>query len=164
MNLQGLRAVAVISVILFHFGFPLQGGFLGVDLFFLISGFIIPWTLLKEYDTSGKINLRNFYLRRFHRLFPASIVTIFVTLTFSSLISTPEIQTLTSKTSVSGLLIYANFLIASLGNNYFSPVAESNPLLHYWSLSVEEQVYLSLALIIGLILTNKKFRISFKGI
>jgi len=76
-NLQGLRAVAVLTVIAFHFGFPVSGGFLGVDLFFLISGFIIPHTLYREIDKNGRVGLRQFYLRRIHRLFPASILTVF---------------------------------------------------------------------------------------
>lgn len=149
-NLQGLRAVAVISVIAFHFGFPVSGGFLGVDLFFLISGFIIPYTLYRGFEKNGRVRLSQFYLRRIHRLFPASIFTIFVTLSVSLLISTPEIALLTAKSSFAGLLIYANYLIALIGNNYFLPSSQLNPLLHYWSLSVEEQTYLLLAILIGL--------------
>lgn len=149
-NLQGLRAIAVLTVIGFHFGLPIRGGFLGVDLFFLISGFIIPWTLMREFDETGSINLRGFYRRRIHRLFPASIITILITATIALLISTPEISLVSAKTSISALFISANYLIASLGNNYFSPAAELNPLLHYWSLAVEEQVYLLVALLIGI--------------
>lgn len=152
-NLQGLRAVAVLAVITFHFGLPLKGGFLGVDLFFLISGFIIPWTLFKEYDSSRAINLKSFYRRRIHRLFPASILTIFFVLLIGFLISTPEIGLVTAKSSISSLLISSNFLFASMGNNYFSPLAELNPLLHFWSLAVEEQVYLLVALLLLLVQT-----------
>lgn len=150
-SLQGLRAIAVVIVIAFHYGIPIHGGFLGVDLFFLISGFIIPWTLLRERDEHGRINLKSFYQRRIHRLFPASIFTITITLIIAWLISTPEISLITAKSSLAGLLISANYLIASLGNNYFSPAAELNPLLHYWSLSVEEQVYLFVAILIGVL-------------
>jgi peptidoglycan/LPS O-acetylase OafA/YrhL len=149
-NLQGLRAVAVLTVIAFHFGFPVSGGFLGVDLFFLISGFIIPHTLYREIDKNGRVGLRQFYLRRIHRLFPASILTVFLTLSVSLLISTPEIAEITAKSSVAGLLIYANYLLEILGNNYFSPSSQLNPLLHYWSLSVEEQTYIFLAILIGM--------------
>lgn len=154
-SLQGLRAVAVVTVIAFHYGLPIHGGFLGVDLFFLISGFIIPWTLLRERDAHGRINLKSFYQRRIHRLFPASILTVAITLITAWLISTPEISLMSAKSSLAGLLISANYFIASLGNNYFSPAAELNPLLHYWSLSVEEQVYLFVAILIGVLQLRK---------
>lgn len=120
-----------------------------MDLFFVISGFIIPYTLFREFDKSGRVRLGQFYLRRIHRLFPASILIIFVTLSISLLISTPEIALLTAKCAFAGLLIYANYFIALLGNNYFSPSSQLNPLLHYWSLSVEEQIYFFLAMLIG---------------
>ena len=162
LNLQGLRAVAAVSVIAFHFGLPLQGGFLGVDLFFLISGFIIPYTLFREYDKNGRINLKSFYRRRLHRLFPASILVIVLTLSIVLLISTPEIKTITASSSLAGLLISVNYLVAAIGNDYFSPAAELNPLLHFWSLSVEEQIYLLLALSIGIMQLKRLHNSSIK--
>ena len=67
-EIDGLRAVAVLAVVLYHFGLPLSGGFVGVDIFFVISGFLIGGILWREYDSTGRISLPNFYIRRFRRL------------------------------------------------------------------------------------------------
>lgn len=143
-DIQGLRAVAVIMVVAFHTGLPAYGGFVGVDVFFVVSGFVITAMLQREWQSKGEINLRRFYFRRFKRLTPALAVTIAVTLLFSSLFFSPFGSQQTSAiTGLGAILVTANFVIARTTGDYFAAPAELNPLLHTWSLSVEEQFYLA---------------------
>ena len=89
LDIQGLRAIAVIAVVLFHAGIILPGGFVGVDMFFVISGFVITLTLLRTKEKTGKISLKTFYLRRFSRLAPALAVVIMFTLVASAFVLSP---------------------------------------------------------------------------
>ena len=143
LDIQGLRAVAVIVVLVFHAGLPLPGGFVGVDMFFVISGFVITLMLLRERARSGRINLGQFYLRRFKRLTPALGVTVAVTAVLGLLFLSPMgQQQLGLATGLGALFLVANAVIHVWSGDYFAPHAEANPLLHVWSLSVEEQFYL----------------------
>ena len=142
-DIQGLRAVAVLVVIAFHAGLPLPGGFTGVDVFFVISGYVITDMLTREWDRTGSVSLTRFYLRRAKRLTPALALVVGVTVVASSLLLSPfDQQQLTAQTGLGALALVANFVIALQTGDYFGPAADTNALLHTWSLSVEEQFYL----------------------
>lgn len=142
-DVQGLRAVAVLAVIAYHSGLPVQGGFLGVDIFFVISGYVITTMLLREQSITGNIGLKRFYARRFKRLVPALSLVILFTLIVSSVTLSPlGSQQLVVETAKGAQFLNANRVIAENFGKYFDPAAESNPLLHTWTLSVEEQFYL----------------------
>jgi len=141
-DIQGLRAIAVLAVIAYHAGLPIPGGFTGVDIFFVISGFVITEMLLRERKSRTQISLKNFYLRRFKRLMPAlAVMVTFTVLASSLLLSTQGPQQIAAQTGLGAMLFAANIVIAYTTGNYFDAPAESNPLLHTWSLSVEEQFY-----------------------
>lgn len=142
-DIQGLRAVAVLAVIAFHAGLPLPGGFVGVDVFFVISGFVITEMLQREQDRTGRIDFKRFYSRRFKRLTPALALMVSVTLIFVGLfMSSGGTAETAAQTGIGAVLMLANFVIARTTGNYFDQSAELNPMLHTWSLSVEEQFYL----------------------
>jgi peptidoglycan/LPS O-acetylase OafA/YrhL len=146
--IQGLRAVAVLMVVAYHAGLPAPGGFTGVDVFFVISGFVIAEMLRREWSTTGTIALGVFALRRVRRLLPALALVVSVTLVLHALIVAPlEQPARTALTGLGGLLLSANVVIALTTGDYFSAPAEANPLLHLWSLSVEEQFYLALPIV-----------------
>lgn len=141
-DIQGLRAIAVIAVIAYHAGLQIPGGFTGVDIFFVISGFVITEMLFREKITTGTIKLRLFYIRRFRRLMPALAVLVSVTVIAGWFIYTSQSsQELTAQTGLGAMFFGANVVIAMTTSNYFDAPAEANPLLHTWSLSVEEQFY-----------------------
>lgn len=152
-DIQGLRALAVLAVVAFHLNAFLPGGFVGVDMFFVISGFVITLTLLRDYAANGRISLPAFYLRRFRRLAPALGLVIVVTLMLSALVLSPlGPQQTAAVTGLAAAVSLANVSIALTTGGYFDAPAELNPLLHTWSLSVEEQFYLvfPLLLVLGL--------------
>ncbi len=142
-DIQGLRAFAVLVVIAFHAGLPLPGGFVGVDVFFVISGFVITAMLHREWLATGSIRFRRFYARRFLRLTPALAVMVAVVVLLSiPLLSPFGTQQTAAQTGIGAMLLVANVVIASTSGGYFDPASELNPLLNTWSLSVEEQFYL----------------------
>jgi len=148
-DVQGLRALAVAGVLLFHFDLGLPGGFAGVDVFFVISGFVIWRILTKEVSVTGSVDISRFLAGRFFRLVPAMGAVVLTTLLASSLVFTSRIlQETTAWTAVSALLAVSNFVIAYVSGGYFGQAAEANPLLHTWSLSVEWQFYLLVPLLI----------------
>ena len=150
-DVQGLRAVAVLSVIAFHAGLPVPGGFAGVDVFFVISGFVITAMLAREIRARGRIHFGQFYLRRFKRLTPALALMLSVTLLMSAALLGPfGTQQVAAQTGLGAVLLVANFVIATTTGGYFDAPAETNPLLHTWSLSVEEQFYLFFPALLGL--------------
>jgi peptidoglycan/LPS O-acetylase OafA/YrhL len=141
-DIQGLRAVAVIVVLLFHGGGFLSGGFIGVDMFFVISGFVITLLLIREWADHGQIRLIRFAVRRFRRLSPPLAVTVVATLLCSVVLASPLGQMqMTTATAVGAMLFAANFAVLKTSVGYFHPTTETNALLHTWSLSVEEQFY-----------------------
>jgi peptidoglycan/LPS O-acetylase OafA/YrhL len=144
LDIQGLRAVAVLMVVAFHAGLPVPGGFVGVDVFFVISGFVITTMLRREWEANGRIRFGAFYLRRFKRLTPALALMVATTAILSSLVLSPlGAQQTGAETGIGAMLLSANRVIAGATGAYFDAPAETNPLLNTWSLSVEEQFYLA---------------------
>jgi peptidoglycan/LPS O-acetylase OafA/YrhL len=145
LDIQGLRAVAVLSVMAYHAGLPVPGGFVGVDIFFVISGFVITGLLLRERTRTGRVRLRSFYWRRFKRLAPALATVLSVCLVLSIPILSPfGSQQVAASTAIAATFSLANIFIARSQGDYFGAPAEGNLFLNTWSLSVEEQFYLVL--------------------
>ncbi|MFN4184114.1 MAG: acyltransferase family protein [Hyphomonas sp.] len=141
LPLDGLRAVAILLVLVFHLDHNLlPGGFIGVDIFFVISGFIITRNILAQRE-EGTFSFMEFYKRRFVRLFPASAVAVLFTIFGATLIYDAETVAGIGRTALYALLSVANIWFW-LNSGYFEDVSSQNPLLHMWSLSVEEQFYL----------------------
>ncbi len=150
-DIQGLRAVAVLLVVAFHAGLPVPGGFVGVDVFFVISGFVITAMLMREWATHDRLRFRHFYFRRFLRLTPALALTVTVVALASILLQNPfGAQQATARTGLGAMLLSANFTIAHAAGDYFAQNAVTNPLLNTWSLSVEEQFYLAFPALLAL--------------
>ena len=143
LDIQGLRAIAVIMVVAFHAGFLATSGFTGVDVFFVISGFVITRMLHREWSAPAEIDFRRFYLRRFKRLTPALAAMAGIVIILSYLLLSPfGTQQTTAKTALGALLLGANIIIARTTGGYFDAPAQLNPLLNTWTLSVEEQFYI----------------------
>jgi peptidoglycan/LPS O-acetylase OafA/YrhL len=148
-DIEGLRGIAVLLVVAFHCGVPhITGGFIGVDVFFVLSGYLITGMLVAEIRTTGKLNLAEFYARRIRRLLPASALMLAVTLLTSALILGPEELALAGRAGRAAALYMSNIFFSTNTANYFGPDVKSNPLLHTWSLAVEEQFYLFWPLLI----------------
>jgi peptidoglycan/LPS O-acetylase OafA/YrhL len=142
-EIDGLRAVAVLSVVAFHAGVPgIPGGFLGVDIFFVISGYLITDLLLAELEATGRISLGNFFARRVRRLLPALLLVTVVTLLLALLLIFPQELPRLGKSATAMLFLAANVHFHHYAGGYFDPSTDVMPLLHTWSLSVEEQYYL----------------------
>ncbi len=142
-GLDGLRAVAVTAVILYHAGFAwMPGGALGVDLFFVLSGFLITTLLLRELDETGRIALRDFYVRRLRRLFPALIVLLFGVAAYAAVTDPAGRAPGLRGDTVASLFYVANWRYIWANQSYFAHFGAPSPLLHVWSLAVEEQWYL----------------------
>ncbi|UXN61346.1 acyltransferase family protein [Phyllobacterium zundukense] len=143
-DIEGLRALAVSGVIAFHFGYTgLPGGFVGVDIFFVISGYLITQHLQQEIAKHGTVNLWTFYARRARRLLPASLFVILVTLVAGYFILAPSEQQLYSKGALFASTYIINLWLIRWSLDYFAVDATNNPFIHFWSLSVEEQFYLA---------------------
>ena len=142
-DIQSLRAISVLLVVAYHSELQIPGGFFGVDIFFVISGFVITNSLNREYESSGTIKLRNFYFSRFKRLAPSLALVIFSVMAITPFLLTPlDAKLSTAITGLAAIFSLSNFSLILGELNYFSPNAQSNLLLHTWSLSVEEQIYL----------------------
>ncbi len=140
--LDGVRALAVGSVVAYHFGFSsLGGGFLGVDVFFVLSGYLITSILLAEYAAQGHISLSGFYVRRLRRLFPALALVIVAVLVGTALFASPLQLSDRFHDMVAALFYYANWHFIASDQSYFAGLSGASPLRHTWSLSIEEQFY-----------------------
>lgn len=140
-DIQGLRAVAVIAVIADHLaGYP-TGGFVGVDVFFVISGYIITSLLLRQYDQHGRISFADFYRRRVKRILPASTLVLVVTVAASFLLFRVGRAAGILTDGVWALFFAGNWRFAITGTDYWAADGTISPLQHYWSLGVEEQFY-----------------------
>lgn len=148
-DIDGLRAIAVLLVVAFHVGVPrFESGFIGVDVFFVVSGFLITGILSKEADDRGTVRLSRFYTRRLRRLLPASSLTVLVTMLASFLLVSALSWRQIAETSAAAAVYASNLFFAREANDYFAADADSNPLLHFWSLAVEEQFYIVWPLLI----------------
>ncbi len=142
-DVEGLRGVAVLAVVLFHANLGgLTGGFVGVDVFFVISGFLITGLLVREHAQTGAIGLAGFYARRVRRLLPAGLATLVVTLVAAVVIVAPIDRAGIAGDAAAAALSVGNVRLALASGDYFAAVSTASPFLHYWSLGVEEQFYL----------------------
>jgi len=141
-DIDGLRAIAIVLVVAYHAGVPgFSGGFVGVDVFFVISGYLITRILLRETTTGSRVVLRQFWAKRIRRLVPALAAMVIVTLGASALILSPfEWQNLPKDAAAAGLYV-SNVVFARAEVGYFDVHGIESPLLHTWSLGVEEQFY-----------------------
>jgi peptidoglycan/LPS O-acetylase OafA/YrhL len=141
-DIEGLRAVAVLGVVFYHAGVGfLPGGFVGVDVFYVISGFLITDLLWRETDRSGRVDFKAFYARRARRLLPASIVVIVATIAWSAAVLPPLDLRSVWQDGLYCAVYIGNFRFAATGTNYLADITPS-PFQHFWSLGVEEQFYL----------------------
>ncbi|HEU5038620.1 MAG TPA: acyltransferase family protein [Nocardioides sp.] len=152
-DIQGLRAIAVGAVVLCHLQLGiLAGGYVGVDVFFAISGFLITGLMLREVDTTGRLSLTGFYARRARRILPAASLVLLATAAASALWLGPVLAPATFVSIVWAALFLANAWFAHLDTDYFSADLPPSPVQHYWSLSVEEQFYVVWPLLVVLVL------------
>ncbi len=162
-DIEGLRATAVLLVLFYHAGLPLAGGYIGVDIFFVISGFLITGLLLREAENTGHISLINFYARRAKRLLPAASVVLIAIAGFSYFFSPPTHRAAFGLDVVAAAAYFANWRFADRSVDYLAEDLGQSPALHFWSLSVEEQFYFIWPLLIILALhfalrSNKEIR------
>jgi peptidoglycan/LPS O-acetylase OafA/YrhL len=142
-DIQGLRAVAVLFVIAFHAGFgAIPGGYIGVDVFYVISGFLITGLLVDELERTGSIGFTAFYARRARRLLPMAMLVLVAVAVGMEFFTPPLFRPEIRSDVISAALYYSNWHFALDAVNYLGLDAQQNPVLHYWSLSVEEQFYL----------------------
>jgi len=140
-DIDGLRAIAVLSVVIFHLdvsGF--QGGYVGVDVFFVISGYLITSIILRSHE-DATFRMSTFYARRIRRLVPPLLVTVALTLVGAALVMTPDDLIATSRSAAAAIFSLSNFVFYAEAG-YWDTASELKPLLHTWSLGVEEQFYL----------------------
>jgi len=158
-EIDGLRAVAVLPVILFHAGIPLfGGGYVGVDVFFVISGYLITSILLHE-QSKGAISYPNFVARRARRILPALLSVMLVCAALSWALMTPMELRDFGQSAIATLLFSSNILFW-IESGYFAPAAELKPLLHTWSLAIEEQFYLIFPFVMILCLKRSRLALT----
>ena len=148
-DIDGLRAIAVLGVVFYHAGLGVPGGLAGVDVFFVISGFLITRLILRELD-EGTFSFRDFWERRVRRILPALVVVVATVLVFGWFFSLPYHYLVIGQSAVALVALSSNIQFWRT-TGYFQPEAEENPLLHTWSLSVEEQFYLFVPLLLWLL-------------
>jgi len=161
-DIQGLRALAVGLVVVAHAGVPgVDGGFVGVDVFFVLSGFLITGLLLKEGERTGRVSIAGFYARRARRILPAATLVLLAVLAWAAWQEpVTRLESIRSDTLWSAVFL-ANFHFAAIGTDYFA-AGEESPLQHYWSLAVEEQFYLVWPLLVlALLLLRARRRVLF---
>ncbi len=140
-DIEGLRALAVLSVLLYHARLAhFDGGYIGVDVFFVLSGFLITRLIASEVETTGRVSLPGFWARRARRLLPASTAVLVVTVVASQVLVDPLTRGFVGRSAIAASVFGANLLFWTRGG--YSQLTLPEPLLHFWSLAVEEQFYL----------------------
>ncbi len=148
-DIEGLRGVAILLVVAFHCGAAaVQGGFVGVDVFFVLSGYLITGLLVNEVAQTSRLDLLHFYSRRIRRLLPGSALMLAVTILASVILLSPTELSFMSRAARAAAVYGSNIFFSTRGSDYFAPSVVSNPVLHTWTLAVEEQFYLFWPLII----------------
>jgi peptidoglycan/LPS O-acetylase OafA/YrhL len=151
-DIQGLRAIAVLVVVGYHAQVPcLTGGFIGVDLFFVLSGFLITGVLIRELMATGSISLPSFWARRIRRLLPAAMLVLLLTLAISNAVLPLMQRASVTRDIMWSALFSANWHFAFQQTDYLAATLAPSPVLHYWSLGVEEQFYLFWPVLLGLL-------------
>lgn len=154
-DIDGLRALAVLPVILFHAGLPaFEGGYVGVDIFFVISGFLITSILIKDIE-AGSFSILQFYERRIRRIIPALFFVMLVTLPFAYALLLPNEMAAYGKSLIATPLFASNFLFWS-ERGYFGAAVDLKPLVHTWSLAVEEQFYIFFPPLLAFLLARSR--------
>ena len=149
--LDGLRALAVVAVIFYHLGAGwAQGGLLGVTLFFVLSGYLITGILVEEIERTGRIDLKNFWIRRIRRLFPAIVVVVAIVALLCALFNHPLLTKMRPDIPAS-LFWFQNWWYVFRDLSYFENLGDPSPLTHFWSLAIEEQFYLIWPLVLLLL-------------
>ncbi len=157
-EIDGLRAIAVLPVILFHGGFSwVSGGYIGVDIFFVISGYLITSIIIEELG-KNQFSIRNFYERRARRILPALSVVLLVT-TIAAYLLMPAYLLKSYSQSLISVATFSSNIFFYLTSGYFSTASDEKPLLHTWSLAVEEQYYIFFPLILSALWFSGKKRI-----
>ena len=141
LQIQGLRALAAVIVTLFHARL-LSGGFIGVDIFYVISGYLITGLIIRELDSTGSLNLNSFYQRRIKRLLPSSVFVLFSTAIVGWFVLPTITRDALGRDLFAASAYISNYLFAWWQNDYQNLNATPSPFIHYWSLAVEEQFYL----------------------
>jgi len=150
-EIDGLRAIAILSVFVFHLKPSLiPGGFLGVDVFFVISGYLISSGLLSKLSRDNKIDFKEFYSKRIKRIIPSLVLVVFVSLILGALFMLPKDLLAFARSGMAALTFSSNYFFSNKVD-YFAPTADEFPLIHTWSLAIEEQFYIVWPLIITLI-------------
>lgn len=156
-ELDGIRAVAVYLVVLYHADVAqFHNGFIGVDLFFVLSGFLVSGVILRECDERGTFSLGGFYARRVRRLLPAALVVVVATAALQVLLSSTATRVDLVGDARSAVLYFANWQFLTDSRDYFAQGDSPSPFIHFWSLSIEEQFYIGFPLLILLALKVSK--------
>ncbi|MEO7362334.1 MAG: acyltransferase, partial [Gemmatimonadaceae bacterium] len=153
--LDGLRGVAIVAVVAFHAG-VLPGGFLGVDLFFVLSGFLIAGLLLREHQKTGNIALREFWARRARRLIPAVLTVVAAVQLWARTRAMPEVLPVVNGQSAAAMVYGSNWFNILFDVGYWNVGPGNSPLNHLWSLAIEEQFYIVFPLILVVALVRGK--------
>ena len=147
--LDGIRGLAVAIVVIYHFApTVLPAGFIGVDVFFVLSGFLITSLALGEHRSSSKVSSSGFYMRRARRLLPAALVTVVVTIALAAVIQPESLRGANRGQGIASLLYVANWWMIDQRNSYQAAFGTESPLSHFWSLAVEEQFYVVFPLLL----------------
>jgi peptidoglycan/LPS O-acetylase OafA/YrhL len=161
-DIEGLRAVAVTTVVVSHLSLGLPGGYVGVDVFFVISGFLITRQLMSEFTRTGRLSLTRFYARRARRILPAATVVSIATLLACRIWDSPLRVRTDAMDALYAAFSGINWRLARAGTDYFTATLPPSPYQHYWSLAVEEQFYIvwpALLLAVGVLLGRRYGRV-----
>ena len=166
-EIDGLRGIAILGVVIYHAEILLNknhilpGGFLGVDIFLVISGFLITRIIKNEYTNEGKFSFKKFYQRRFRRLIPALTVVVIISTIFAFFTLYPSQFLFFLKSAFSSIFFFSNIFFHYAGESYGQSVLTTIPLLHTWSLSLEEQFYLFFPVLLFIIYKFREDKINF---